>query len=79
MNKNKVFIGTSALVIVVVMVSVGFFTSIGKAQERVPQTKDALQIQEVIKKSYEIEALAGRTFDFSSFKDVFVNDSRGEA
>ena len=77
MTKNKVFIGAGFFVIVVILVSFGLITSKGKAQVGVPQTTDALQIQEVIKKSYELEALAGRNFDLSSFQDVFINDPRG--
>lgn len=49
----------------------------GRAYEGIPQTEDAKLIQEVVEKSYEIEAIAARTFDLSSFPSVFVNDPRG--
>jgi len=77
MNKQNIFIGVGFFATIVASVTFLLLASTGKAQEGVPQTKDALQIQEVIKKSYELEALAGKTFDTSFFQDVFINDPRG--
>jgi hypothetical protein len=53
------------------------FISNSQANEGIPNSPDAMQIQEVIKKSYMIEAEAAKTFDTTSFHSVFVNDSRG--
>jgi hypothetical protein len=53
------------------------FVSGSRAYEGIPQTKDAELIQEVVNKSYDVEAVAARTFDLSSFSSIFVNDQRG--
>jgi len=48
-----------------------------EANSDILDTEEAKQIQEVIAKSYEIEAIAANTFDTSLFSSVFVNDPRG--
>jgi len=40
----------------------------------VPDTAESRQIQETIRRAYEIEAIAARTFDTSQFASVFTND-----
>lgn len=45
-----------------------------KASLGVPDTAEAKQIQETIRRAYEIEAIAARTFDTSQFASVFTND-----
>lgn len=43
----------------------------------IPDAPDAQEIQQTIKKAYEIEAIAACTFDTSEFASVFINDPRG--
>jgi hypothetical protein len=78
--KHKRFLlpGVILLITAVAVFSYQLCKSPGKAQEGIPQTQDARDIQEVIQKSYDLEGMAGRTFDTSSFKDVFINDPRFE-
>jgi len=45
-----------------------------KASLGVPDTAEARQIQETIRRAYEIEAIAARAFDTSQFASVFTND-----
>lgn len=77
-GKKILLPGAFILIIVAAIFSFGLFKHSEKAQEGIPQTQDARDIQEVIQKSYDLEGMAGRTFDTSSFKDVFINDPRFE-
>jgi hypothetical protein len=68
------------LPVVILLVCVVFtliLVSGSRAYEGIPNTSDGKLIQEVVKKSYDVEAVAARTFDLSSFPSIFVNDQRG--
>jgi hypothetical protein len=76
MNKRKriLLIG---LIAILIFITFGVNLSTGKSQESIPQNQEDKQILEVISQSYDLEAKAGRTFDFSAFDTVFINDPRG--
>jgi CHASE3 domain sensor protein len=65
MIKKKAFVLIGVLTIVIVSFSLWLNLSTSRAKEGIPQTQEAKQIQEVIQRSYKLEALAGRTFDIS--------------
>jgi hypothetical protein len=77
MLKQRVITLAVVVVIVIVIFSLRHSPSVGRAEQGIPQDTDAEQIKEVIKKRYEIEAKAGRTFDTTLFDSVFINDARG--
>lgn len=43
------------------------------------QSEETDELIKLIESSYQIEAQAGRDFDISGFKNIFINDSRGGA
>ena len=46
------------------------------AKGNIPDTPEAQQIMDTIKKAYDIETEGAYTFDFSKFPTVFINDPR---
>jgi hypothetical protein len=74
-KRAKIITVKNSILTLAVFVFLLFFQ--GKTYQEVVQTQDNSQIQAVIKQSYILEAAAGKTFDISSFNQVFINDPRG--
>lgn len=77
MLKKRVIVLTVAVMLVIMIFSLRHSPSVGRTEQGIPQNKHAEQILDVIKRSYEIEAKAGRIFDTTLFDKVFINDYRG--
>lgn len=78
MTKNKLFVFFAATVLMIVA---GIALTMPKTTEASPallDTPESMQIQDVIRRSYEIEAIAARTFDTSQFSSVFANSPIGK-
>jgi len=75
MKKKASVIAISITLMAIIITSVVFTKpETTKASLGVPDTAEARQIQETVRRAYKIEAIAARTFDTSQFALVFTND-----
>jgi hypothetical protein len=72
--RSKFFV--VGMVVIVGLISIGVFlanVTAGEAAVR-PSSADIESMKAVIQRSYELRAIAARTFDMSEFSTVFVDD-----
>lgn len=78
MNKKIPFVIFAATALVIIVSIALFAPKTTEASPALLDTPESRQIQGVIRRSYEIEAIAARTFDTSQFSTVFANDPLGK-
>lgn len=78
MNQNKSFVFFVAIVLMIVVGIVLVMPQNTEASPALLDTPESRKIQDTIRRSYEIEAIAARTFDTSQFSSVFANDPVGK-
>ena len=62
------------LILLVILVFV--LISLNHKETGIPDAEDTKQIEEVLQRSYDLEAKAAQDFDLSLFPSVFINDPR---
>jgi len=78
MNKKILFAIFVAITLTIITTIILIKPQTTKASPALLDTPESRIIQDVIRRSYEIEAIAARTFDTSQFSTVFANDPVGK-
>jgi len=73
--KKKLFLSASGMLILLVIL-VFVLISLNHKETGIPDAEDTKQIEEVLQRSYDLEAKAAQDFDLSLFPSVFINDPR---